>query len=62
MWFSDYEYENALVSWGQRIYRNRVIYSEMAGSYKCTDRFCITTVKMEEILNVVGLFSHRNTN
>jgi hypothetical protein len=54
MWPSDKEYENELVVvWGQRIYRSRVNYGEMEGSYKYIDRFCITAVKMEELTSMV---------
>jgi hypothetical protein len=42
-----------VVIWGQRIYRSRVSYGEMEGIYEYTDRFCITAVKMEELISTV---------
>jgi hypothetical protein len=37
---------------GQRINRNRVNYSEMEGSDVYTDTFCLTSVKMEELVTI----------
>ena len=44
------------------IYRNRMNYSEMEGSDDYTDRFRLTSVKMEELLSVGGRSLHRETN
>ena len=50
MWSSNQEYENKfVVIQGQKIYRSRVNYSEMEASNEYTDRFCLTSVKMEEL-------------
>ena len=46
---------------GQRIYRSVVNYSEIEGSFEF-DRFRVTSVKMEEVLSMVGPFLHRETN
>jgi len=37
---------------GQRVNRNRVNYSEMEGSDEYTDTFCLTSVKMEELVTI----------
>jgi len=47
---------------GQRIYRHRLNFSETGGSYKYTDGFHLTSVKMEECLGMVGFFLHQETN
>jgi hypothetical protein len=57
MWPSDEECENEfVVIQGQRIYRVRVNYSEVEGSNEYTDRFHLTSVKMEELASTVGPF------
>jgi len=45
----------------RRIYRNRVNCSVMEASDEYTDRFRLTSVKMEEFLSVGGPFLHRET-
>jgi len=47
---------------GRRIYRNRVNCSLIEGSDEYTDRFRITSVKMEEHLSMGGPFLYRETN
>jgi hypothetical protein len=54
--------ELTVVLRGWRIYRNRVNCSVMEGSDEYTDRFCLTSVKMEELLSMGGPFLHRQTN
>ena len=39
---------------GQRISRSILNYSKMEGSYEYTDGFHLTSVKMEELLRMVG--------
>ena len=51
-----------MVIWGQRIYRHRLNFSETEGSYKYTDGFHLTSVKMEERLGMVGFFLNQETN
>jgi hypothetical protein len=54
MWPSDLEFENELVViWGQ-------YYSELEGSYEYTGRFCLTSVKMEELISMIRPFSPEN--
>jgi hypothetical protein len=51
------ESENKLVVIrGQKIYRSRVKYSELEASDEYTDSFRLTSVKMEEILSMTGLY------
>jgi hypothetical protein len=47
---------------GQRIYRHRLNFSETDESYKYTDGFHLTSLKMEERLGMVGFFLHQETN
>jgi hypothetical protein len=47
--------------YGDKIYRSRVNYPEMEGSYEYTDMFHPTSVKIEE-LSMVGPFLHQETN
>ena len=48
MWSSDSDDDNDFVAiWRQRVYKSRVNYGEMEGSYEYTDRFRITAVKTE---------------
>jgi hypothetical protein len=44
-----------------KIYRSRVNYTEMEGSYEYTDRFHPTSVKTE-LLTMAGPFFHLETN
>lgn len=48
--------------YGGKIYRSIVNYTKMEGSYEYTDRFCLTSVKTEELLSIVGPFLHQETN
>jgi len=51
------KYENEFVFIRvQRIYRSRVNCNETEGSYECTGRFCLTSVKIEELLSMVEPF------
>ena len=62
MWSSDSEYENELVVIRGRKFTETENCSEMAGSYEYTDRFRLTTVKMEELVRVAGPFLHLENN
>jgi hypothetical protein len=63
MWSSDDKYENEfVVIQGWRIYGIRVNYSEVEGSNEYTDRFHLTSVKMEELPSTVGPFLRWKTN
>jgi hypothetical protein len=46
---------------GDKIYRSRVNYTEMEGSYEYTDRFHLTSMKTE-LLSMVGPFFHLEPN
>jgi len=39
-----------------------VNYTKMEGSYEYTNRFCLTSVKTEELLSIVGPFLQQETN
>jgi len=46
---------------GDKIYRSRVNYTEIEGSYEYTDRFHLTSMKTE-LLSMVGPFFHLEPN
>src|SRR5215510_14653908 len=51
-----------LGSYGDKIYRSRVNYTEMEGGYDYTDRLRLTSAKTKELLSMVGPFLHQATN
>jgi len=50
------------VLFGGKIYGSTVNCTKMEGSYEYTDTFCLTSVKTEELLSIVGPFLHQETN